>query len=144
MGQAITGSACRQWGARRFRKSLRDKDLGARGKVETGGSESATQGNRQKRVCRGWDSIVRRSSAAAIQGKLEKRVCRGWDERMKQGKNQEREQKKRNQKEEPRKRKTTRQYRGESDTGGWEDSSLTLRMTAESRDRSQNDSWVER
>ena len=55
-------------------------------------------------MCRGWDSIVRRSSAAAIQGKLGKRVCRGWDERMKQGKNQEREQKKRNQKEEPRKK----------------------------------------
>ena len=93
MGQAITRSACRIWGARRFRKLLRVKGLGGRGKVGTGGSESATQGNRQKRVCRGWDSIVRRSSAAAIQGKLEKRVCRGWDERMKQGKNQEREQK---------------------------------------------------
>ena len=72
-------SACRQWGARGFRKSLRDKGLGGRGKAGTGGSESATQGNRQKRVCRGWDSIVRRSSAAAIEGKLEKRVCRGWD-----------------------------------------------------------------
>ena len=93
MGQVIMKSACRQWGARRFRKSLRDKGLGGRGKVGTGGSESATQGNRRKRVCRGWESIVRRSSAAAIQGKLEKRVCRGWDERMKQGKNQEREQK---------------------------------------------------
>ena len=45
--------------------------------------EAARQGNRQKRVCRGWDSIVRRSSAAATQGKLEKKVCRGWDERMK-------------------------------------------------------------
>ena len=86
-------SACRKWGARRFRISLRIKGLGARKKVGTGGSESATQGNRRKKVCRGRDSIVRRSSAAAIQGKLEKRVCRGWDERMKQGKNQEREQK---------------------------------------------------
>ena len=37
-------------------------------------------------------------------------------------------------------RKTTRQYRGETDTGGWEDSSLTLRMTAEPRNRTQNDS----
>ena len=80
MGQVITESACRQWGARGFRKSLRDKGLGGRGKVGTEGSESATQGNRQKRVCRGRDSIVRRSSAAAIQGKLEKRVCRGRDE----------------------------------------------------------------
>ena len=62
-------SACRKWGARRFRISLRIKGLGARKKVGTGGSESATQGNRRKRV------------------------CRGWDERMKQGKNQEREQK---------------------------------------------------
>ena len=41
------------------------------------GNEAATQGNRQKRVCRGWDTIVRRSSDAATQGKLEKRVCRG-------------------------------------------------------------------
>ena len=52
-------------------------------------------------MCREWDSIVKRPSAAATQGKLEKKVCRGWDERMKQGKNQEREQTKRNQKEEP-------------------------------------------
>ena len=72
-------SACRQWGARRFRKSLRDKGLGSRGKVGTGESESATQGNRQKRVCRGGDSNVRRSSAAAIQGISGKRVCRGGD-----------------------------------------------------------------
>ena len=72
-------SACRKWGARRFRKSLRDKGLGARGKSKPGGSESATQGNRQKRVCRGWDSIVRRGNEAATQGKLEKKVCRGWD-----------------------------------------------------------------
>ena len=27
------------------------------------------------------------------------------------------------------KEKTTRQYRGKDDTGGWKDSSLTLRMT---------------
>ena len=72
-------SACRQWGARRFRKLLRVKGLGARGKVGTGGSESATQGNRQKRVCRGGDTIVRRSSAAAIQGISGKRVCREWN-----------------------------------------------------------------
>ena len=78
-------SACRQWGARRFRKSLRDKGLGARGKVRTGGSESATQGNRQKRVCRGRDSIVRRSSAAAIQGISGKRVCRGWNSIVRRG-----------------------------------------------------------
>ena len=71
----------------------------------------------------------RRGNEAATQGKLEKKVYRGWDERMNQGKNQKREQKKRNQKEEPRKRKTTRQYRGKTDTGGWKDSSLTLRMT---------------
>ena len=35
-------------------------------------------------------------------------MCRGWDERMKQGKNQEREQTKRNQEKE----KTTRQSQG--------------------------------
>ena len=40
-------------------------------------------------MCRGWDSIVRRSSAAAAQGISGKRVCRGWDERMKQGKDEE-------------------------------------------------------
>ena len=72
-------SACRQWGARRFRKILRIKGLGAKKKVGTGGSESATQGNRRKRVCRGRDTIVRRSSAAAIQGISGKRVCRGRD-----------------------------------------------------------------
>ena len=77
MGQAITESACRQWGARRFRKSLRDKGLGGRGKAGTGGSESATQGNRRKKVCRGRNSIVRRGNEAATQGKLEKKVYRG-------------------------------------------------------------------
>ena len=51
-------------------------------------------------MCREWDSIVKRPSAAATQGKLEKKVCRGWDERMKQGKNQEREPTKRNQEKE--------------------------------------------
>ena len=81
MGSTRIQEVAEGQGVRRLRKS------------KPRGSESATQGNRRKRVCRGWDSIVRRSSAAAIQGKLEKRVCRGWDERMKQGKNQEREQK---------------------------------------------------
>ena len=37
-------------------------------------------------------------------------------------------------------RKTTRQYRGKDESGGWKDSSLTLRMTAEPRNRTQNDS----
>ena len=72
-------SACRKWGARRFRKLLRVKELGARGKVGTEGSESATQGNRQKRVCRGRDSMGMRGNEAATQGKLEKKVCRGRD-----------------------------------------------------------------
>ena len=35
-------SACRQWGARRFRKLLRVKGLGARGKVGTGGTRRRT------------------------------------------------------------------------------------------------------
>ena len=73
-------SACRQWGARRFRKLLRVKGLGGRGKVGTEGSESATQGNRQKRVCRGWDSMGMRGNEAATQGISGKKVCRGWDE----------------------------------------------------------------
>ena len=60
--------------------SLRDKGLGGRGKVGTGESESATQGNRRKRVCRGWDTMGRRENEAAIQGISGKRVCRGWDE----------------------------------------------------------------
>ena len=49
------------------------------------GSESATHGNRQKRVCREWDSIVRLSSAAAIQGISEKRVCRGGNSMIRRG-----------------------------------------------------------
>ena len=80
MGQAITGSACRKWGARRFSKSLRGKGVGGRGKAGTGGSESATQGNRQKKVCRGWDSMGMRENEAATQGKLEKKVYRGRNE----------------------------------------------------------------
>ena len=71
----------------------------------------------------------RRSSAAAIQGKLEKKVCRGWDERMKQGKNQEREQTKRNQGEEPNKEKPPASIEGKMRVAGGKDSSLTLRMT---------------
>ena len=42
--------------------SLRDKGLGARGKVGTGGSESAIQGIFEKRVCRGWDGRRRRTN----------------------------------------------------------------------------------
>ena len=116
------------------------------------GNEAATQGNRQKKVCRGWDSIVRRSSAAAIQGisgkrvyrgrnsmgrkgneattqgNQRKRVCRGRDEMGRRGNGTKKEKFLQNL-EEPRKRKNTRQYRGKDDTGGWKDSSLTLRMT---------------
>ena len=44
------------------------------------GSESATHGNRQKRVCRGGDTMGRRENEAATQGKLEKKVYRGRDE----------------------------------------------------------------
>ena len=83
MGQAITESACRQWGARGFRKMLRIKGLGGR----------------------------RRTS------------------KRNQGKEPQRGTKKRNQEEEPKKEKPPRQYRGETDTGGWKDSSLTVRMT---------------
>ena len=42
--------------------------------------EAATQGNRQKRVCRGGDTMGRRENEAATQGKLEKKVYRGRDE----------------------------------------------------------------
>ena len=80
MGQAITKSACRQWRARKFRKSLRYKGLGGRGKVGTGGSKSATQGKLEKKVCRGRDSMGMKGNEAATQGKLEKKMCRGWDE----------------------------------------------------------------
>ena len=73
-------SACRKWGARRFRKSLRDKGLGARGSLSLRGSESATQGNRRKRVCRGGDTMGRRENEAATQGNRRKKVCRGRDE----------------------------------------------------------------
>ena len=33
-------SACRKWGARRFRKSLRDKGLGARGSLSLEGART--------------------------------------------------------------------------------------------------------
>ena len=33
-------SACRKWGARRFRKSLRDKGLGARGSLSLEGARA--------------------------------------------------------------------------------------------------------
>ena len=65
---------------------------------------------------------------------------RGEPRKRAKKKNQQEEPRKKSPKEEPRKRKNTRQYRGKDDTGGWKDSSLTLRMTAESRDRTQNDS----
>ena len=70
--------------------------------------------------------------------------ARGEPRKRAKKENQQEEPRKKSPKEEPNKEKTTRQYQGKTDTGGWEDSSLTLRMTAESRDRSQNDSWVER
>ena len=43
-----------------------------------------------------------------------------------------REPRRRNKQRGTEERKTTRQYRGKTDTGGWKDSSLTLRRTAES------------
>ena len=70
-------------------------------------------------------------------------VCRGWDERMKQGKNQEREQTKRNQKEEPNKEKPPASIEGKMILAGGKILRLRserelsretdLRMTAESR-----------
>ena len=54
MGQAITESACRIWGARGFRKMLRDKGLGARGKVGTGGSEARHREFRGKGCVADW------------------------------------------------------------------------------------------
>ena len=40
MGQVIMESACRQWGARGFRKSLRDKGLGGRGSLSLEGARA--------------------------------------------------------------------------------------------------------
>ena len=49
MGQAITRSACRQWGARGCRMSLRDKGLGARGKKQAGeAAGEASRGTNQE------------------------------------------------------------------------------------------------
>ena len=45
MGQAITESACRKWGARGFRKSLRDKGLGARRKSRNRRERERDTGN---------------------------------------------------------------------------------------------------
>ena len=56
MGQAITGSACRKWGARRFRKSLRDKGLGSRKKSGPEGVRRDTENFGKKGVSRtGFD-----------------------------------------------------------------------------------------
>ena len=109
MGQAITRSACRKWGARGFRKCLKKMELQGsrdprkyawsvatqenrrkrvcRGLDSMGrrGNEATTQGISTKMVCRGWDTIVRRSSAAAIQGISGKRVCRGRDSMGRKG-----------------------------------------------------------
>ena len=56
-----------------------------------------------------------------------------WVERRTKEKSQEGEPARGSKEKEPKrgtkKKKTTRQYRGETDTGGWKDSSLTLRMT---------------
>ena len=49
------------------------------------GSESATQGNRRKRVCRGGDTMGRRENEAAIQGISGKRVCRGGNSMVRRG-----------------------------------------------------------
>ena len=66
-------------GSTRIQEVAEGQGVRRQRKSKPRGSESATQGNRRKRVCRGWDSIVRRSSAAAIQGISGKRVCRGGD-----------------------------------------------------------------
>ena len=42
-------SACRKWGARRFRKSLRDKGLGARGSLSLEGARARYREFRRKR-----------------------------------------------------------------------------------------------
>ena len=78
MDQAVTESACRQWGARGFRKLLRDKGLGARGILKRRERERDTGNFWEKGVSR-WDSMGMRGNEAATQGKLEKKVCRGWD-----------------------------------------------------------------
>ena len=49
-------SACRKWGARRFRKSLRDKGLGARGSRNRRERERDTGKSAEKGVSRtGFD-----------------------------------------------------------------------------------------
>ena len=52
MGQVITESACRKWGARRCRMSLRDKGLGGRGKKQAGeprrGTNQAEEPTKQR------------------------------------------------------------------------------------------------
>ena len=74
-----------QMGSTQIQEVTEGQGVRRQRKSKPRGSESATQGNRRKKVCRGRDSIVRRSSAAAIQGKLEKRVCRGWNSIVRRG-----------------------------------------------------------
>ena len=79
MDQAVTESACRQWGARGFRKLLRDKGLGDRGILKRRERERDTGNFWKKGVSRmGYDSkAVERCSDTGKSA--EKSVSRmGW------------------------------------------------------------------
>ena len=128
MGQEITGSACRIWGASGFGKCLKKRELQGSGDTRKYAWHVAIQGISGKRVYRGRNSMGRKGNEATTQGNQRKRVCRGRDEMGRRGNGTKKEKFLQNL-EEPRKRKNTRQYRGKDDTGGWKDSSLTLRMT---------------
>ena len=107
-----------------------------RGKTDTGGWKdssltlrmTAESGDRSQN-----DSLSRETELKRTAESRDKSQNGNWIERRTKEKSQEEEPargtKEKSPKEEARKRKTTRQYRGKTDTGGWKDSSLTLRMT---------------
>ena len=131
MGQAITRSACRIWGARGFGEvSEKEGVTGQQGYEEVGLRCRDTGKPTKKGVSwTGFDGKEGKwyKKEKLLQNKEEP------NKRNQPRRTSKRNQGKRAQKRKQEKEKTTRQYRGKSDTGGWEDSSLTLRMTAESR-----------
>ena len=78
-GSSDYGKCVPPMGSTQIQEATEDQGVRRQRKSKPGGSESATQGNRQKKVCRGWDSMGMRENEAAIQGNQQKRVCRGWD-----------------------------------------------------------------
>ena len=69
MVQEITGSACRKWGARRFRISLRDKGLGGRRRTEQKEPSSRTK-QEEPRKKSPKEEPNKEKPPASIEGKM--------------------------------------------------------------------------